>query len=269
MNKIDSEIIEYYTTQSESERLNGLSIEKLRTQELISRHLPAGNLKILDIGGGAGVYSFWLSEMGHSVYLVDALDKHVQQAIEYSKSSGIELETIQVGDARNLAFDDESFDIVLILGPLYHLTEQTDRVQALLEASRVLKPNGLVITAVISRYASMMDGFHYDLIQDPEFIPIMNQDLTNGQHRGIAGKHYFTTSYFHLPEDLESELLAAGFASIKLIAIESFADSIPDLEDKLSDKEYRSILFQTITTVEQDRSILGMSPHIMGIGVKP
>ena len=66
MKEIDAKIIEYYTIRSESDRLNGLSIEKLRTQELISRHLPSGNLRILDIGGGAGVYSFWLSEIGHS-----------------------------------------------------------------------------------------------------------------------------------------------------------------------------------------------------------
>jgi len=268
MNEIDSKIIEYYTIRSESERLNGLSIEKLRTQELICRHLPSGNLKILDIGGGAGVYSFWLREMGHSVHLVDAMEKHVQQAREYSTKFGIELETIQVGDARELTFVDESFDIVLMLGPLYHLTEQDDRIKALVEAKRVLKPNGLVITAVISRYSSMMDGYYYNLVQDPEFIEIMNQDITNGQHRGVSGKHYFTTSYFHLPEDLESELSEAGFTSIKVVAIESFADSISDLGEKLEDLNYRKNLYQTITRVEQDRSILGISPHIMGIGLK-
>jgi ubiquinone/menaquinone biosynthesis C-methylase UbiE len=268
MKNLNNEIIEFYVYFAEDQRLQGISLERIRTQELVSRYLTSNKMSILDVGGGTGIYSFWLSEQGHEVHLVDASAKHIGQAHQHSITTGLTLESLRVGDARTLEFEDECFDAILMFGPLYHLTEREDRIKALSEAKRVLKAGGLIFTAAISRYASMMDGFHYNLVQDPNFINIMFQDLSDGQHRNIEGKNYFTTSFFHLPEELELELIDAGFHSIDLFAIESFAEIIPNMRDQLVNNEYKNLVLETIRKIEQDKAIMGISPHIMGIGEK-
>jgi ubiquinone/menaquinone biosynthesis C-methylase UbiE len=156
---IEKEILDYYGSKSEKDRLSDQSLEKLRTQELILRMLPPAPCKIADIGGGAGVYSFWLQQLGYEVHLVDATPKHIEEAKEQAKTINVSLASMNVGDARQLDFADNAFDAVLLLGPLYHLTERSDRLQALSEAWRILKPDGIVAAVGISRYASMMDGF--------------------------------------------------------------------------------------------------------------
>lgn len=94
-----------------------------------------------------------LTEAGYDVVLVDPVPLHVDQARQSGVSSAV------VGDARSLEFDDDSFDVVLLLGPLYHLTEREERVCALREAARVVRPSGVIVVAVISRFASTFDAW--------------------------------------------------------------------------------------------------------------
>lgn len=158
--------------------------------------------------------------------------------------------------------------MVLLLGPLYHLVEKEQRLNALVEAKRVLKNNGLLITAGISRYASMIDGFCYDFVRDKNFVDIMLGDLESGQHHGIAGKHYFTMSYFHLPEELKKEVIEAGFCIKGEYAVESFFGSIPGFDEKLEDTEYFNIVMKTLRKIENDSAIMGISPHFIVVGRK-
>jgi hypothetical protein len=79
----------------------------------------------------------------------------------------------------------------------------------------------------------MMDGFQYNFIQDLDFNDIMNQDLIDGQHRNKEGKSYFTTSFFHSIEELKNEVMESGFELSGLFAIESFAEYIPDIQNKI------------------------------------
>src|SRR5205814_7356240 len=110
---------------------------------------------------------------------------------------GPPLSSCRVGDARALEFTDKNVDVVLLLGPLYHLTEQADRARALAEAKRVLKPGGWLFAAVISRWASMLDGLVRDLLQDQQFAAIVQRDVEEGQHRNPTERlDYFTTAYF-------------------------------------------------------------------------
>ncbi len=265
---MDKTILEYYDRFEEHKRILGDSIERMRTEELVSRYLTASPWEILDVGGGAGVYSFWLSSLGHHVHLVDASEKHVQQAKEISATTGDTLSAIEVGDARSLRFDGESFDAVLMLGPLYHLTDRTERIQALREVKRVMKPGAVIFAAAISRYASLIDGLLYDRIADLDYVSIMMQDLKDGQHRDTAGKDYFTTAFFHLPEELKSEMADSGFAAIELFAIEGISEMLPDLAEKMAEDRYRSILLDVIRSTEQDSAFMGMSAHILGVGKK-
>ena len=121
--------------------------------------------------------------------------------------------TCQIGDARELTFDDGFADGVLLLGPLYHLTETAERLRALREVYRVLRPGGVMFAAAISRYASALDGIARDLFADPAFAAIVQQDLEQGQHRNETNNwDYFTTAYFHRPDELQVEVVSAGFS---------------------------------------------------------
>src|SRR5437764_1685099 len=156
---VRSPIVSWYEAQrGEPERLlsgRGL-LEGARTKELIARHLPAGSLSILDVGGGAGYYASWLAKMGHHVAMLDPVPLHVDRArIAAGEPAAFHA---QVGDARDLPFEDGMFDAVLLLGPLYHLLESHDRLRTLREARRVSKRGGTVFAAAISRYALPGDG---------------------------------------------------------------------------------------------------------------
>src|SRR5207247_6861379 len=108
------------------------------------------------------------------------------------------LASINLGDARRLDFDDGYADIVLLFGPLYHLVRKKERLKALAEARRVLKPGGLLFVAAISRFTSALDGCLRGFIRDPEFMKIIQQDLKNGQHRKPSNKpENFTTALFN------------------------------------------------------------------------
>ncbi len=126
--------------------------------------------------------------------LLDAVPLHVDQAREVSSRQPDHPFTAVVGDARELPYEDQSADAVVLFGPLYHLTERDDRLRALAEARRVLRPDGVVLAAAISRFASLSDGLKYGLLEDPAFVQIVSRDLDEGQHRN-PGDHpnYFTT----------------------------------------------------------------------------
>ena len=94
------------------------------------------------------------------------------------------------------------------MGPLYHLIEREDRLAALREARRVLRPGGLVAAVWVSRYASTRDGMFRGLLEDPDFWPIVQRGFSEGQHRNPTNHPgYFTTAYFHHPSELQKEVL--------------------------------------------------------------
>ncbi|MDH3517569.1 MAG: class I SAM-dependent methyltransferase, partial [Acidimicrobiia bacterium] len=131
---MDPEILAHYTDRyDESARLNSdpfNRVELLRTQEILLRHLPDPPAVVLDVGGGPGVYASWLTGLGYEVHLVDVVDRHVGEASAQMPAPA----TAQLGDARALDFGDGAADAILLLGPLYHLPEKTDRLLALGEA---------------------------------------------------------------------------------------------------------------------------------------
>ncbi len=92
-------------------------LEKIRTQDIVLRYLK-NSMTIADIGGATGAYSFWLHDMGHRVHLLDAAEFHIDAATKTSIKENKPLASITLGDARKLPYDDETFDMVLLFGPL-------------------------------------------------------------------------------------------------------------------------------------------------------
>jgi SAM-dependent methyltransferase len=174
------------------------------------------------------------------------------------------------GDARATNLAPDSADAVLLLGPLYHLTVAADRDRALREALRLLKPGGCLFAAAISRWASALDGLARDLFEDPAFTAIAEQDLRDGQHRNPTTRpDYFTTAYFHRPEDLRAEVEAAGFTVEGLFGIEGPAWLLPDIQVRLDDPRRRADLLRVARALESEPSTLGVSAHCLAVGKKP
>jgi ubiquinone/menaquinone biosynthesis C-methylase UbiE len=271
MTPVDPDITKFYATTAEENRLTqgAALLEEARTRELILRHVPPPPAVVLDIGGGAGAYSFWLADAGHTVHLVDAAPRLIAEARRRGGGK-VSLASYAVGDARTLDFPPDAADAVLLLGPLYHLTDPKDRAAALAEAKRVLKPGGWIFGAVISRFASALDGLTRDLFKDPRFWGIVRKDLAEGQHRNPTERlDYFTTAYFHRPEEALAEVRAAGFAEPRTYGIEGPGWLLPDVGERMHDPRRRADLLEVVRALESESSVVGISAHMLVVARKP
>ena len=265
-------IAEFYRQTPEEHRLeqDAFALEGLRTRELIERHARRPPATVLDVGGAAGVYALWLADAGYTVHLVDPVPRLVAEAERRSGTRPRPLATCRVGDARALDFPDQSADMVLLLGPLYHLTEAVDRARALREVRRVLKPGGQLFAAAISRWASALDGLAHDLFQDPRFAAIVERDLREGQHRNPTERlDYFTTAYFHRPDELRAEVLGAGLILDGLYGVEGPGWLLSDVTARLADPRCRGDLLQVARLLESEPSVLGASAHLLVVARTP
>ena len=265
------EVVDYYEQYPEESRLQrGPSqLEFERTKNILTAVMPPAPARVLDVGGAAGVYSAWLAALGYQVRLVDASPRLVAEARRRNATLSTPIASLEVADARALPHEDGSADVVLIMGPLYHLPDAADRIAALREAVRVLAPAGLVAVAAISRYASALDGLARGLGADEGFVRIRDRDLRDGQHRNDTGRpDYFTTAYFHRPDDLREELEAAGFEDVGVYGVEGPGWMVADFERRWQDPALRRDFLQVAAALEREPSVIGASAHLLGIGRK-
>ena len=258
---MDEDIRRYYELGLERDRLTqGHSrVEFERTKELLTRFLPRPPARVLDVGGGPGTYAAWLADRGYDVRLVDAMPLHVEQAMELA---GKRFSAV-VGDARTLDEADGSWDAVLLLGPLYHLVDRADRVAALREARRVLRPGGVLVAAAISRFASLIDCFLRGLLDETGWA-VVEADLAHGRHRpGGRRVELFTTAYFHRPEELQAEVEEAGFAVDGVFGVEGPGWTQPDAP---VDEDVLETVVRMARAVEQEPAIIGASGHLLVVG---
>jgi SAM-dependent methyltransferase len=261
------ELIAHYDQVCEVSRLQQSwgRLELARTQELILRHLPKPPGTVLDVGGAAGVYSAWLGTLGYETHLIDPVSRHVEQARQLS---GL-VKSAVVGDARKLAQADGSVEAVLLLGPLYHLTGRGERLAALREAHRVLRASGLLFASAINHFASLLDGLVRGFISDPRFVPILEQDLASGQHRNPTDDpNFFTTAFFHRPEELSEEIAEARFSMIELVGVEGPAWLARDFDARWADPARREQLLGLARKVEREPALLGVSMHLLAVARK-
>jgi SAM-dependent methyltransferase len=228
-------------------------LEARRTRELLRRCLPAPPAEVLDVGGATGAHAVWLVEAGYRVRIFDVVASHVDAA----RAAGLDA---AVGDARHLDVQAASVDVVLLLGPLYHLTAAVDRSAALAEAVRVLRPGGVVAAAAISRWAGLLDlGTSGPWGRDT--TDRLTEVVDTGRHDPTLG---FTTAYLHRPDELGDELRQAGLGDVEVLAIEGPMGRAVDLVEDTEAAIDRAV--EVAAMVEAEPALLGASPHLLAVG---
>jgi SAM-dependent methyltransferase len=260
----DPVMLAHYATGAELGRLEARNrLEFERTKIILSEHLPPSG-RLIDVGGGPGVYAAWLAERGYEVDLVDPVPLHVEEAQRRS-NAGVPFRA-HLGDARRLAFADASAEAVVMMGPLFHLVEPEDRHRALAEAFRVLREGGLLAASAMGRFFWFGHGVAQNTVRDPELRRRMMSFVDTGR-RPDGDAPY--PAFAHRPEELEEELDAAGFTDVVVLAIEGFFHLLGDLERRLADPPSALALFELLGRYEVDPAIVGLSGHLMAVGRRP
>jgi SAM-dependent methyltransferase len=268
---LDPFIMDYYENGDESGRLYNTvygRLVRLRTWDIFERYLPEPTVapRVIDIGGGSGVHAAYLAERGYEVTLVDPVPSLVKQALSRAATGASDQRfRAEKGDARQLEFEDESFDIALLMGPLYHLANLSDRNLALAEAKRVLRPGGVLFGEIMTRrnwlIAATIAGFlkHPGIFDDFEINEATGLPCERTKFEATGGGFW---AYYHDIDEVVPELSIAGFTETAMVAVEGFAWVIgnPGLDTLLS--KYQQELLRAVAMTERDPHLLGVSQHI-------
>jgi ubiquinone/menaquinone biosynthesis C-methylase UbiE len=260
--RVTAEIAEYYAKRYDEGRrmLTGVheKLEWIRTLEILQDLLPP-KARILDVGGGTGVYARALTVAGHRVKLLDLVPEHVAQALV-----GDPPVEAAVADTRQLPEADDSYDATLLLGPLYHLISEQDRIAALTEAVRVTRPGGAVAAAAISRFQGPLDFAATGRLVGP-WVEWSRRLIDDGVHDASNG--WFTHAYFHRAEELDHECRAAGLQNVVIHGVEGPAWTVAEATKHYESAEttFQSAL-ELARSLSSEPSLVAASAHLLATG---
>ncbi|NMO56238.1 methyltransferase domain-containing protein [Actinoplanes sp. TBRC 11911] len=257
------EIMNYYQRGGERNRLTVSSrgrLEFLRTWDVLTRVLPAPPATVLDVGGATGVYAGPLARAGYRVCVIDPVPEYVAEA------SALDGVAAVVGDGRALPAADDTADAVLLFGPLYHVLDRAERIVVWREAARVVRPEGVIVAATISRFFPLFDGLTRGFFRDLRYRRLVEQTLSDGTYRNVDGEPaWFTTAYLHHPDELLSEPAEAGLMVRRRITVEGPLRIIGSrLDEILADPQETAVMLEMLRTVEDEPSLLGDS-HVLSV----
>lgn len=281
----------YYRYFDEKNRLrndNSGKLEFLMTMRILEKELPqaqaadwsdgaaeaegAGDaeVSILDLGGGAGVYSFPLAKKGYKVTLADLSETLLAQANKQKKEDGVQnlISCDQVNATDLSCYKDQSFDVVLLFGPLYHLTEKAEREKCISEVCRVLKKGGKVFASFIPHLSGSI-ALVQRFCWSPDQIDIntLEECFESGKFKNLSDKG-FQEGYYSASEEIENLFSGNGFEKIMLRSIRGFGYEKEDVIFKFKNKNVFSKILDLIDSTAEDKSIIEMCGHAMYEGIK-
>lgn len=244
-----------YEIFNEDTRLNhsrAARVEFLTNVRYIEKYLRSDST-ILDIGAGAGEYSLYFSRKGHHVTAVELSERNIE-AFRRKLTQNDDINLIQ-GNAVDLSsFADESFDIVLLFGPLYHLHGEADRQKCIAEARRVCKKDGVIFFAFISNDMVILTEICYN----PKFL------LGNTYDHESFKAEDFPFVFFTL-EDCRRILGNGGIKVIHEVASDGVSEMIAEIINSFDDYSWEQYLKYHFYTCEKPE-MLGRSNHLLFVG---
>lgn len=259
MNEIESW---YDNKYDEWNRLQRHKIEFDITKRYLDKYITGESLEVFDIGGGPGRYAFYLAEKGHKVSLLDLSNKNIEVAKEKARELNINLEKYIHGNALELGEYEQKYDVILLMGPLYHLVKDADRKQALEGALRLLKPGGIIVTSFISKYAPIQDHLLY--LDEIEDVQSLLDYLNNGENNGDKG---FTTAYFSSPEEAVGLMSGFGLRELAFAGVENILGCKEQAICELGELQYNKWI-EIGFKLSTDKNVIGTSQHFLYIGQK-
>jgi S-adenosylmethionine-dependent methyltransferase len=253
--------------QAEWERLERHKIEMAVTLRVLDEYLPRAPASIVDIGGGPGRYAIALAAQGYAVTLVELSEQLLGLAREKAGQSGVRLADYMRAGVLDLAeLRPESFDAVLLLGPLSHLLRPSERKQAVTEAGALLKTGGLVFAGFITRYAPVRYAAKYDPRWVLEHSQRLEEILTTGMNLARRGSAS-TDSYFALPSEIRPLMEQAGFEAIDLVACEGVVSMIDEKLNELTGELWEAWV-ELNYLLGKDPTVHGAAEHLLYVGRK-
>lgn len=266
-----SPVEQYYDAQPqhEWERLERHRTEFAVTMRALQAHLSPPPAQVLDCGGGPGRYAVELARRGYQVILFDLSAAALHLARENAAAAGVALAGYEHGSATDLSrFPDDSFDAVLLMGPLYHLLEEGERLQALSEARRVLKPGGPCFAAFISRYAVPRWAAAREPSWPLEYPALLERILATGVLPPGAEDGSSFVAHFAHPAEVGPFCQRAGLEVVTALGVEGLVSMIEDGVNALSGAAWDTWV-ELNYRVAADPSIHGCVEHLLVVAVKP
>ena len=246
-----------YELFREDTRLNrsrAARVEFLTTVRYIETYLKPGD-QILDVGAGAGEYSLYFARKGYEVSALELSDRNIE-AFRGKLTEKDPVDLVQ-GNAMDLSrYADDSFDIVLLMGPLYHLSRDGYKLKCISEAKRVCKPGGKIFFAFISNDMVILTEFFHR----PDYFSAGDYD------KDTFRLHDFPF-VFHTVDRAREVLRAGGVRVLKEIASDGVSELLEDRINALDEDGYRQYLRYHFYICEKPE-LLGMSNHLLFIGEK-
>ena len=252
---------EYYKSRDEESRLLSQhgQVEYLTTMKYIHECLSCFAFpSILEVGAGTGIYSVALAKEGYSVTALELVEHNLD--VLKSKLDGTEPITAVQGNALDLsAFRDNSFDLTMLLGPMYHIYTLEDKIQALSEAVRVTKPGGYILVAYCMNEPTIIQYvFMANHLKD---VMEINTLLTEDWHCKSEPKEIF-----ELVRTEDISLLNSKFPldRIKLVATDGAAHYLSELIDEMDQYTFTKWMEYHFATCER-QDLIGASNHTLDI----
>lgn len=251
-------LVDYYNSHDEDSRLLSKhgKIEFLTTVKYIEKYLK-DNMKIMEIGAATGRYSHYFAQKGFEVDAVELIEHNIK--IFKAKTLPDEKVSIRQGNAINLAkYPDNSYDVTLLLGPMYHLYTADEQKKALSEAIRVTKPDGYIFVAYCMLEPSIIGQFKRKQ---------MNKLIEMGLFNPKTLEAYFTPEgIFKLNNVDEIINLSENLAveRLNLIATDGYTCHMKEAVDQMDDETYELYLRYHFSTCER-QDLIGMSHHTLDI----
>lgn len=282
MKTIDATVLAGYNAGIERNRLRegiGL-IEFERTKDILLEKLPPPPAVIYDIGGAYGEYAWWLALRGYEVHLFDLSETNIAMSAELAvEYPGTRLASATVCDARAVPRPDASADAVLLMGPLYSITEYEERILAIRESRRLLKTGGLLFSAALTPYSvlvSRLAVYHENdtpkrrELDDPAVMVIIERALEDGCYINPEKKiaNGIGSSHLHTAKALREELLAGGFGMTVVHGVMGGAWLAPNIHELMLNESTRRTLMKTVRLLDTHEEIIGLSGHLLAVSRK-